>query len=261
MLASQLPPQARVRIVMIGPEWSAARQLRLSKSARLEVFPGLYSEATVEALGGPPSALICFNCDIYHCHWRPALLYMLGLGRPVALTFFEEFELEETAKLLRDRATFSAQQLALATCSDMSAGMFSKSDEKWRTAAQAPLPPALLALASSWQPEQLTFMQPPGPNPFAEKVPAPERLGVSRMAARMVQKQNSHLLAVQMRRPPSPSLQRPRPSDPGWATWDGPRPGLAQAIGQLGGGLGFSLGLVVGGSVVVLVLVARRLFG
>ena len=104
-------------------------------------------------------------------------------------------------------------------------------------------------------------MQPPGPNPFAEKVPAPERLGVSRMAARMVQKQNSHLLAVQMRQPPSPSLQRPRPSDPGWATWDGPRPGLAQAIGELGGGLGFSLGLVVGGSVVVLVLVARRLFG
>ena len=34
-----------------------------------------------------------------------------GLGRPVALTFFEEFELAETAKLLRDRATFSAQQL------------------------------------------------------------------------------------------------------------------------------------------------------
>ena len=81
------------------------------------------------------------------------------------------------------------------------------------------------------------------------------------MAVRMVQKQNSHLLAVQMHRPPSPSLQRPRPSDPEWATWGGPRPGLAQAIGQLGGGLGFSLGLVVGGSVVVLVLVARRLFG
>ena len=52
------------------------------------------------------------------------MLYLLYLGAPVYVTFFEEGEATETAELLRRRpdgtfaATFAPSQLSLSTCND-----------------------------------------------------------------------------------------------------------------------------------------------
>ena len=79
-----------IRIVMIGPEWSESThkhttvlQTESDKvGASVTTYRGLYSAETLHDLGlPPPTAVICFNCDIYHCHWRPSLLFMIAQAR------------------------------------------------------------------------------------------------------------------------------------------------------------------------------------
>lgn len=80
-----------VRIVMIGPEWSESAHKHTTVVqtesdqvgiASVMTYRGLYSAETLHDLGlPPPTAVICFNCDIYHCHWRPSLLFMIAQAR------------------------------------------------------------------------------------------------------------------------------------------------------------------------------------
>ena len=80
-----------VRIVMIGPEWSESTHkqttvLRMNnqqiRAVSIMTYRGLYSAETLHDLElPPPTAVICFNCDIYHCHWRPTLLFMIAQAR------------------------------------------------------------------------------------------------------------------------------------------------------------------------------------
>lgn len=80
-----------VRIVMIGPEWSqsAHKQTTVLRTDSKQIgvvsvitYRGLYSAETLHDLAlPPPTAVICFNCDIYHCHWRPSLLFMIAQAR------------------------------------------------------------------------------------------------------------------------------------------------------------------------------------
>lgn len=83
--------QKTVRIVMIGPEWSESSHKRnvvlptdnkRVGAASVLTYRGLYNAETLRDLAlPPPTVVICFNCDIYHCHWRPSLLFMLAQGR------------------------------------------------------------------------------------------------------------------------------------------------------------------------------------
>lgn len=81
----------KVRIVMIGPEWSESNHKQTTVletdskeigAASIMTYRGLYDAATLRDLAMPaPTAVICFNCDIYHCHWRASLLFMLAQAR------------------------------------------------------------------------------------------------------------------------------------------------------------------------------------
>jgi hypothetical protein len=103
--------RSHVRIVMIGPEWSESRHKETTHfntdgqrqeqkvgpvvgsmaravtglgggGASIQTYRGLYSAETLHDLALPPPAVvICFNCDVYHCHWRPSLLFMLAQAR------------------------------------------------------------------------------------------------------------------------------------------------------------------------------------
>ena len=112
-------------IVLVGPDW-ADEQHRSSVqvfNARISVFKGLYNAETVDEIGGPPDYVICFDCDIYHCHWRPSLLYLLYMRTPVYVTFFEQHEATATAELLTEGPdgafqAFAPSQLSIKTCND-----------------------------------------------------------------------------------------------------------------------------------------------
>ena len=48
--------------------------------------------------------------------------------RPIFMTFFEQFEAKETARLIASsRETFSASSLNVSTCNDISHGVFARS--------------------------------------------------------------------------------------------------------------------------------------
>lgn len=223
-----------LHIVLVGPDWTwgHGQTMRVSPNIRISIYRGLYNAATVARLGGVPAAVICFNCDIYHCHWRPSLLYLVANQSPVYLTFFEEFEAIETQRLLTKNEdgnydhSFRPQQLDVNKCDDTHGGMFSRND-KWNN--PPPLPSELQQFVKGQLlTGDLEFLVNAGSNPFRLGVPGStngavmhakeqaelERLvqakRLTKMAARMLRKQNSFCLAFVFRPPPSAAVSPPQ---------------------------------------------------
>ena len=152
-----------MRIVLVGPQVAPIGTMTASPIVPRDDRPGeecvtvvraLYSRAAMAAALGAthpelvtPDAIIVFNADVYMHYWRRTLAEIVLTRKPVAITFYCEFERKEVRRALLP-INFGAE--AIAACDAHLAKRYRGDADAFLF---APLP-ALPALKMLWEFEQ-----------------------------------------------------------------------------------------------------------